>query len=303
MSSQPSSSATSDITDVVPIESRWSTPLNLLLLGAIWGGSFLFMRLAVDFGPFALVEVRLVLGAAVLFPLFWRVRAQFTAALWWKAAGIGALNSAIPFALFAWAARIAPAGIGAISNAMTVMFTAVFAAVLYGERFNTRRVVGFITGFCGVIVLASGKTSGSSVLQAAIAGTIASACYGLGANLIRRHLTGLPAGAIAAATLTAASVLLLPFAIYTWPTEAISVTSWGSAIALGVVCTGAAYLIYYRLIYKIGAPRASTVTYLVPLFGVLWAWLLLSEPLTLTMGIAGALILGGVALNQVSERR
>jgi drug/metabolite transporter (DMT)-like permease len=261
------------------------------------------MRLARDFSPIALVEVRLVLGAGVLFPLFWRARAQFTLSLWWKAAGIGALNSAIPFALFAWAARIAPAGIGAISNAMTVMFTAVFAAVLYGERFSTRRVIGLIIGFCGVIVLASGKTTGGSVLQAAIAGTIASACYGLGANLIRRHLTGLPAGAIAGATLLAASVLLLPFAVFTWPAQAISLTSWGSAIALGVLCTGAAYLIYYRLIYKIGAPRASTVTYLIPLFGVLWAWLLLSEPITLTMAIAGTLILGGVALNQGDSRR
>jgi drug/metabolite transporter (DMT)-like permease len=98
-------------------------------------------------------------------------------------------------------------------------------------------------------------------------------------------------------------LLLLPFAVFTWPTQAIAMSSWGSAIALGVLCTGAAYLIYYRLIYKIGAPRASTVTYLVPLFGVLWAWLLLDEPLTLTMGIAGVLILGGVALNQVGVRR
>jgi drug/metabolite transporter (DMT)-like permease len=223
--------------------------------------------------------------------------------MWLKAAGIGALNSAVPFSLFAWAAGIAPAGIGAISNAMTVMFTAVFAGVLYGERFSKGRVIGLIAGFCGVIVLASGKTAGNSVLQAAIAGTIASACYGLGANLIRRHLTGLPAGAIAAVTLIGASALLLPFAIFTWPAHKISMTSWGSAIALGVLCTGTAYLIYYRLIYKIGAPRASTVTYLVPLFGVLWAWLLLDEPLTLTMGIAGALILGGVALNQSGQRR
>jgi drug/metabolite transporter (DMT)-like permease len=303
MSAQPVRSATSVIEDDAKTEGRWSTPLQLLVLGGIWGGSFLFMRLAHDFGPFALVEVRLVLGAIVLFPLFWRVRAQFTKALWWKAAGIGALNSAIPFSLFAWAAHVAPAGIGAISNACTVMFTAVFAAILYGERFSTRRVIGLLAGFSGVIVLASGKTSGGNVLQAAIAGTAASACYGLGANLIRRQLTGLPAGAVAAATLTAASVLLLPFAIFTWPTQSISLTSWGSAAALGIMCTGAAYLIYYRLIYKIGAPRASTVTYLVPLFGVLWAWLVLNEPLTLTMGVAGALILGGVALNQGGVRR
>jgi drug/metabolite transporter (DMT)-like permease len=299
MSAQPVVPATSHIAGHLVTESRWATPLQLLLLGAIWGGSFLFMRVATrDFGPLALVEVRLVLGAAVLSPFLWRARSQFTKALWLKAAGIGALNSAIPFALFAWAARLAPAGIGAICNATAVMFTAFFAFVLYGERFSTRRVIGLIAGFCGVVVLASGKTSGSSVLSAAIAGTTAAAFYGISANLIRRHLTGLPSSAVAGATLATASVLLLPAAVLTWPTEGIALTSWGSAIALGVLCTGVAYLIYYRLIYKIGAPRASTVTYLVPLFGVLWAWMLLSEPLTLTMLVAGALILGGVAINQ-----
>jgi drug/metabolite transporter (DMT)-like permease len=299
MSAQSLASDTSQITGVVASESRWSTPLQLMLLGAIWGGSFLFMRVAArDFGPLALVEVRLLLGAIVLSPFLWRVRSEFTRALWWKVAGIGALNSAIPFALFAWAARIAPAGIGAISNATAVMFTAFFAFVLYGERFSTRRVIGLVAGFCGVVVLASGKTSGDSVLQAAIAGTLAASLYGVSANLIRRHLTMLPASAVAAATLVAASVLLLPFALWAWPSNSIPFASWGSAIALGVLCTGAAYLIYYRLIFKIGAPRASTVTYLVPLFDVLWAWSLLGEPLTMTMLIAGALILGGVALNQ-----
>lgn len=280
-------------------ESRWLTPLELLALGAIWGASFLFMRIAAnDFGAIPLVEVRLALGAIVLFPFFWRVRAQFTATHWWKMAGIGAINSAIPFALFAWAAQRAPAGIGAITNATAVMFTALFAFVLYGERITSRRTAGLIAGFVGVIVLASGKTAGASVWQAALAGTFAASLYGVGANLIRRHLAGLPPSAVAAATLVVSTVLLAPFAIATWPSAPIPVASWMSAAALGVFCTGLAYLFYYRLIYRIGAPRASTVTYLVPLFAVLWAWVVLDEPLTLTMAIAGALILGGVAVSQ-----
>jgi drug/metabolite transporter (DMT)-like permease len=280
-------------------ESRWLTPLELLALGAIWGASFLFMRVAAgDFGPIALVEVRLVLGALVLFPFFWRARSQFTVTHWWKMAGIGAVNSAIPFALFAWAAQRAPAGIGAITNSTAVMFTALFAFTLYGERISSRRAMGLVAGFVGVVVLASGKTAGGSVWQAALAGTFAASLYGVGANLIRRHLAGLPPGAVAAATLIVASVLLAPFAVATWPGAPIPAASWASAAALGVFCTGAAYLLYYRLLYRIGAPRASTVTYLVPLFGVLWAWVVLGEPLTATMAIAGALILGGVALNQ-----
>jgi drug/metabolite transporter (DMT)-like permease len=279
--------------------SRWLTPLELVILGAIWGASFLFMRVAAqDFGAFALVEVRLALGAVVLLPFLWRARSQFTASLWWKLAGIGAINSAIPFVLFAWAAQRAPAGIGAISNATAVMFTALVAFAFYGERIGARRAIGLLAGFVGVAVLASGKTAGGSVLHAALAGTFAAFLYGVGANLIRRQLTGIPAGAVAAATLTCATLLLAPFAVANWPHAPVPAESWASAILLGVLCTGAAFLLYYRLIHRIGAPRAATVTYLVPLFGVLWAWVVLGEPLTMTMALAGALILGGVALSQ-----
>lgn len=288
-----------DLKSAAPGEARWLTPLELTVLGAIWGASFLFMRVAApEFGPIALVEVRLVLGALVLLPFLWRVRGQFTATHWWKMTAIAAINSAIPFALFAWAAQRAPAGIGAITNAMAVMFTALFAFALYGERITSRRTIGLIAGFIGVVVLASGKTAGASVWQAALAGTFAASLYGVGANLIRAHLGGLQPSAVAAGMLIGASVLLAPFAIATWPSEPISAASWASAAALGVLCTGLAYLLYYRLLYRIGAPRASTVTYLVPLFGVLWAWVVLGEPLTITMAISGALILGGVALSQ-----
>jgi drug/metabolite transporter (DMT)-like permease len=279
-------------------ESRWTIP-ELCLLGAIWGASFLFMRIAAkDFGAFALVEVRLGLGTAVLAPFLWRARNQFTKTHWWKLLGIAAVNTAIPFTLFAWAAQRAPAGIGAITNAMAVMFTALMAFLLYGERVGMRRVIGLVLGFVGVAVLASGKTAGNSVWPAAIAGTIAAWMYGIGGNLVRHHLTGIPASAVAAATLLCASVLLAPLAIATWPSGSIPVLSWTSAALLGIICSGIAYLLYYRLIYRIGAPRASTVTYLIPLFGVVWAWLFLDEPVTATMAIAGALILSGVALNQ-----
>jgi len=277
----------------------WRTPLELTALGAVWGGSFLFMRVAApDFGPFALVEVRLVLGALILMPFLWRARAQFTPALWLRVAGIAAVNSVLPFALFAWGAERAPAGIGAITNAMTVMFTAVVAFMLYGERIGTRRLVGLVAGFVGVAILASGRTAGASIGLAAIAGTTASLCYGFGNNFVRHYLSGYPAAAVAAATLASGAVMLAPLAIYSWPHRPIRPASWVSALLLGVLCTGIAFVLSYRLIGRIGAARTSTVTYLIPLFGVMWAWLLLSEPLTLTMALAGALILGGVSLSQ-----
>jgi drug/metabolite transporter (DMT)-like permease len=283
---------------------RWLTPVEIIVLGAIWGASFLFMRVAAaDFGAFVLVEIRLALGALILLPFTWQERAPLAVAGWWRLAAIGALNSAAPFALFAWAAQRAPAGIGAITNSMTAVFTALVAFVLYRERISALRALGLCAGFAGVAVLASGKVGGASLGPAVLAGTLAALLYAFGANLIRRSLLGIPASAVAGATLLCASVLILPLAIATWPRDAVGGVSWLSAILLGVVCTGAAFVLYYRLILRIGAPRASTVTYLIPLFGMIWAWLLLGEALTVSMAAAAILILGGVALSQQRARQ
>lgn len=277
----------------------WRTPFELTVLGAIWGGSFLFMRVAAsDFGPLPLVETRLLLGGLVLLPFLWRARAQFTPGLWLRIAGIATVNSVMPFALFAWGAERAPAGIGAITNAMTVMFTALVAYLFYGERIGARRLIGLVAGFVGVAVLASGRTSGNGVLEASLAGTAAALLYGFGINLMRRYLTPYPPAAVAAANLLSGAVILAPFAAWSWPGHTIGAPAWLSAVLLGTLCTGTAFVFYYRLIARIGGPRASTVTYLIPLFGVVWAWLFLGEPLTPTMALAGVLILAGVALSQ-----
>jgi len=132
------------------------------------------------------------------------------------------------------------------------------------------------------------------------AGSAAAFLYGVGANLVRKHLAGLPPAAVAAATLSGSALVVLPFAIMQWPDHAIPTLSWLSAGALGVMCTGIAYALYYRLIQRVGAGRAVMVTYLVPLFAVAWAWMLLDEPLTVPMLIAGLLIVGSVALSQKS---
>jgi len=174
----------------------------------------------------------------------------------------------------------------------------------FGEQIGMRRAWALVLGFIGVVVLASGRTgSGAAVWPAALAGATASLCYGFGGNLLKRYLQGVPASAVASATLICASLLVAPVAIATWPHHPVPLTSWVSAALLGVMCTGLAYVLYYRLIHRIGAPRASTVTYIIPLFGVIWAWLLLSEPLTPSMALAGVLILSGVALSQTPKKR
>ena len=181
---------------------------------------------------------------------------------------------------------------------MAVLFTALVAFLFYGEKIGARRAVALVAGFVGVIVLANGKVAGASIGLPVAAGTFAAFLYGVGGNLVKRHLAGLPATAVAAATLGCAALMTVPFAIAQWPQHAVSAKSWGAVAMLGVLCTGIAFVMFYRLIARIGASRAATTTYLVPLFGVAWAWLLLDEPLTMTMAIAGTLILGSVVLSQ-----
>jgi len=276
-----------------------SSIVQLIVLGAIWGGSFLFMRIAVnDFGPVPLVEVRLVLGSLLLLPFLWRDRAKFTLRRWPMMALIGAINSGLPFLLFAWGAERAPAGVGAIANGMTALCAALVGFVFFHEKLRTNQSIALCAGFAGIIVLASGKMAGFSVGWASAAGALASVLYGLGLHMARRHLAGLPSAALASVTLGSAALLAAPFAIATWPDRTIPLNSWLSGAALGVLCTGIAFVLFYRLIARIGANRTSIVTYLIPPFGVAWGALFLGEPVTITMIIACVMILGSVALSQ-----
>jgi drug/metabolite transporter (DMT)-like permease len=281
----------------------WRTPIELLLLAAIWGGSFLFLRIAApQFGPLALVDVRLALGALVLSPFLWHARHQLAATGWFKIAAIGFVNTLLPFLLFAWTAERAPAGVGAIVNSMAVPFAALAAFAMFGERIGGRRLIGLAAGMVGVVVLASGDVGGTGLGPAVAAGAAGAFLYGVSANLVKRYFSGLPPAAVAAATLAWGAVLLSPLAAWQWPSARIPTEAWLSLITLGIVCTGIAYAFYYRLIQRVGAPRATTVTYLVPIFGVLWAWLALGEPLTISMAAGGALILGGMLFAQGKPR-
>lgn len=300
----PSSDSTPAAHAVAPAAAvDWLTPAELGLLGAIWGASFMFQRIAApEFGAMALAELRLAFGALVLLPFLLRERRRFPAARWPMLALIGAINSAVPFALFAWASQYAPAGIVAITNAMAVLFTALVGFLFFHEAIGWRRGAALLAGFAGVVVLASGKAAGASLGWAVVAGCGAAFLYGVGVHLLKRHLAGLPPAAVAAATLGTATLLLAPFALVQWPSAPVSGGAWFSAVMLGVVCTGVAYALYYRLVQRVGPGRAVSVTYLVPLFAVAWAWWLLDEPLTLKMAVAGLLILGSVAVSQRSPK-
>ena len=277
----------------------WRTPVELGLLAAIWGASFLFQRVAApEFGASVLSELRLVLGAAILLPFLWLHRARFPRALRRPREQQERHRRIDRADERQFRPQRAPAGVGAITNAMAVLFTALVAFAFFHEKIGVRKWIALAVGFVGVVVLASDKADGASVGPAAAAGMFAALMYGVGANLVPRLFAGLPPLALAAATLGCAALMSLPLAAWHWPEHAVSGRAWGSAIALGVVCTGLAYAMYYRLIQRIGAARAVTVTYLVPIAAVAWAWSLLGEPLTWRMGVACALILGSVALSQ-----
>ena len=274
--------------------------VDLILLAAIWGGSFLFMRYAAPaFGAVALIWLRVAIAAACLMPLL--VGHAHLAVLRERAVPIGIMgifNSALPFVLIAWATLSLTAGFASILNATTPIFAALIAAVWLGDRLGAGRTLGLVLGFAGVLTLAAGKADfrpgGSG--WAVVAMLVATFSYGYAANYTRRHLAGVPALVNAAGSQLISAVALLPFAIHFWPARSPDAKAWAAAVALGVVCTALAYLLYFRLIARIGAARTVSVTFLIPVFGTLWGALFLAETVTLQMLAGGVVILLGTAL-------
>lgn len=274
--------------------------IDLVLLAAIWGASFLFTRIAAPaFGPLALAEVRVAIAAAMLVPLLaWRAdltELRRHAPLFLLQ---GAVNTAIPFALFAYAALTITAGLASILNATAPLFTALVAWLWLRERLTPLQWLGMAIGIAGVVWLSADKAQfavGGSA-WAIGAGVLASVSYGLSANVVKRYFTGVRPLAVAAGSQSAAAILLLPFAVAYWPAGALRVFDWGAAIALGVLCTGLAYILYFRLIARVGPATAMTVTFLIPAFAMLWGGLFLGEAVTGAMLAGCAVILAGTAL-------
>jgi drug/metabolite transporter (DMT)-like permease len=275
--------------------------LDLTLLAALWGGSFLFMRVAApDFGPLALIGVRLASAAALLvawLALTGELRLLQVHA--WPLLVVGVLNSALPFCLFAWALLSVSAGFAAILNATSPLWGALIARVWLRERLGRWRIAGLVIGLAGVVLLVWGRAGlqpggeGWPVL-AGLAGGLS---YGLAGHYTRRHLSGVPSLAVAAGSQCHAAIALAPLAWYAWPQQLPSVDAWAAALVLGLACTGVAYVLYFRLIANVGPSRAITVTFLVPAFAMTWGALFLGEQITAQMALACAVVLAGTALS------
>ncbi|MFY9512523.1 MAG: DMT family transporter [Rubrivivax sp.] len=277
---------------------------ELLLLAALWGSSFLFMRLgAVDFGPVALVFLRVGGAAAVLLPLLmWRGEFDAMRRHWKPIAVVGLTNSALPFALYMVALLGLSTGLASIFNATAPLWGALIAWAWLGDKPTPLRALGLAIGFAGVLGLGLGNASfksGEHGISPALAIACcigATMCYGWSVNFTKRHLAGVPPLALATGSQLSAALLTLPTALWWWPAQTPGPMAWLGAAALSVGCTGIAYLLYFRLIAHIGPARAIAVTFLIPAFAMLWGALFLGETLTLAMLAGCAVILFGTAL-------
>lgn len=276
--------------------------LSLLALGALWGGSFLFMRVAgPEFGPVPLIEVRLIIATLTLLPILItreRGRTGLTHNLGHMTL-LGLFNSAIPFCLLAYATVNLTAGFASILNSTAPFFAAIVAFLWLRDRLSSSRVLGLVIGFGGVVVLVWGKASfraGGSGL-AIVAGLVAALCYGFAANYTKRYLAGVSPLRTTTVSLATSTICLAPVALLFLPAQMPSMKSWLAVAALAVLSTGLAYLLYYRLIERVGPARAVAVTFLIPAFGILWGSLFLDEQLSLRMLLATPIILAGTALS------
>ncbi len=279
---------------------RTSDLSRLILLAAIWGGSFLFVRMAVDaIGPIWLTELRV--GLAAIAMLIYARAAGFELNLkqnWEPYLVLGVLNTALPWALYAWSGKHIGASYMAILNAAAPWFAAICGAIWLGERMTWRKSVGLALGMCGVALLVGfGPIAVSAeVLLAVFACIGATACYALAGVYVKKRAGRLPPRALTVGSLIAASIVVMPFLPAAPPAAAFNWQVTVAVLGISLLCSAAAYLIYFRLIADIGPTRTFTVTFLIPVFGTLWGALFLGEPVGLSTLAGGAVIIAATAM-------
>ncbi len=286
-----------------PASRRWL--VDLLLLGMLWGASFLFMRIgAAEFGALPTAAVRVAIAMVFLLPLL-LLRGQWPALKrhWKPALGIGVLNSGLPFAFFAFALLTINSGLAAVVNATVPMFGALVAWAWFGDRPDRSRILGLVIGFAGVAMLA-GRSAGfhsgvdeSAARWAIVACLAACICYAFSASLTRKYLVGVPALATATGSQVGATFALALPALWLWPAQMPSARAWMALIVVGTACTGLAYILFFRLIETAGPARALTVTFLVPVFALFYGAVFLGEEITQWMLVCAVVIVCGVGLS------
>ncbi|EGQ9714456.1 DMT family transporter [Vibrio alginolyticus] len=272
---------------------------RLLCLAAIWGGSFLFMRVAANtFGPAYLIEFRVTFAAVALLLIAVYLKKKLTLTAHTKHFFIiGLFNSAVPFLLFAYAAQTLNASTLAILNSTAPIWGALVGFVWYRSPLTAKSVLGMLIGIGGVAVLVGLDTStiGEEAMLPIAASLMASFSYGIATNYTK-NAPQVPAFDNAHGSMWTAVIWVLPLLPFLPMRAEPSHFEWSSVVTLGVVCTGFAYLLYFRLVSDIGPASALTVTFLVPVFGILWGYLVLDEPVGSNTIIGTILVLSGTML-------
>ena len=287
--------------------------IELVLLASIWGAAFIFTRTATpEFGPISLITMRAGIASLILLPFVCNRNAISQITQHWRGIlVVGLTNTAIPFCLFSYSLLHIGAGYASVMNATAPMFGALIGWLWLKQRISSVAVFGLLIGFIGVAVLSAAQAAAfdSISILPTLATLGATALYGYAGCFTKQHLSAVGPMALAAGSLFAATLCLLPLNIWFMPSTLPSSSSWIDAIALGALCTALAYLMYFRLIAKVGPSNALTVAYLIPAFGIMWGIVLLNETLTPSMWvgvvlvICGVLLVTGVATRVIAKHR
>ena len=275
--------------------------VELVVLGATWGFSFIFLRIAVPaLGASSTTFMRLLLAVVLLSAIAYFKGVRIP----WGTHGkrfalFGLINTAIPFLLFGLASKQLPAGYMAILNGTAALFSALLAIVWLKQELTRTKVIGLSIGFVGVIILVGLAPIAltPAVLGAIAAGLIGAVFYAFAGHLTARYFAGVSPYAVAAGSLAPAALALAPLAAMNVPAaQSFSPNVIYAVLFLGLITTGLAYFMYFRLMEVLGAVRVSTVAFLIPVFALVWGRIFLGEPITTANLIGGAFVLLGVAI-------
>lgn len=278
--------------------------VTYFFLAAVWGGSFLFMRIGVpEFGPYAFGGLRVGIAGLVLLPfLFSAKRIAEVRDNWLKLSTIGFFSTGVPFMCFAYALQSLNAGVGSVINAAVPVMTGVVAYVFFRERLAIRQWLGLLVGLIGVSLLMLDGVSQGVNVTAFIAALVACLCYAIGSNLTKQYLSHVSSMTTAACALVVSGVVMLPVVVMTFPGQSISINAWAATVAVAVLSTSLALVLFYSLIKTIGPTKTVTLTLVTPIFGILWGMLFLGEKLTVPMVVATLVVLCGTALSVLTKQ-
>ncbi len=274
--------------------------LLLVLISALWGSSFIFMRvLAPLFGPIYTSSIRLLSASLFLFIVFRFTKERVSWKKDWKwLLIIGILNSSIPFTLYAFAALYLPANLSVILNSTAPMFGMIFSVMFLGDKFKLNKIIGLVLGTIGVIIISSVTFEKNSLMLylSILACIFSASLYGLSGTLVKKYASEIDTRQLTLGSMFFAGLVVLPFGLFTQIDINIELYHIFMIVTFGVLCTATPYLIYYKLLKDIGPVKTLMTTYMMPVFGIVWAYIFLKEAVSVNIVFGLIVILGSIYL-------